>query len=467
LERRDVGCLLIDMLDAPLGWDRATVVHPRSMEIFEALGRTDPFLDQGVKVRAARFHSGGETLGELDLGLADSRYCFDVGISEEVTESVLTANLEEHGGAVMRSTRLVGLRSQPDGVAATIERNGEHREVMASWVVGCDGFHSAARELAGIEFTGTDVETPWAVFDATLDGWEEEFDVNTAYLDSPPVILTPLPGRRWRAYLRPTSDSNDLVADATEVIHRYKPEVTLAEVENAARFRCHSLVAAHFRSGRVLLAGDAAHVCSPTEGHGMNTVLQDAFNLGWKLALVCKGVAAPGLLGSYEAERRPVALRVVESGKAVDAGQGMTQQEERAERNAAIRQTYADPDLAHHEAVAAAELDRSYAGSGAVAGDSGNGLGPGDRLPDTPPVHPAAGSPCALHELAHNPDHTLLVLGGPEAARATSSTWSAPSRTRTRIRRSSALSWAFRERRKIRRLAESTRPWPISSGSRT
>jgi len=418
LERRDVSCLLIDALDAPQSWDRATVVHPRSMEIFEALGLADRFLDQGVKVRAARFRSDGETLGERDHGLADSRYGFDLGVSEEVTESVLTANLERHGGGVTRSTRLVGLRPRPDGIAATLERNGERREVLTSWVVGCDGFHSAARELTGIEFPGTDVKAPWAVFDATLEGWDEEFDVNAAYLDSPPVILTPLPGRRWRVYLRPTSDTSDLVADAAEVIHRYKPEVTFAAVENPARFHCHSRVAARFRSGRVLLAGDAAHVCSPAEGHGMNTGLQDAFNLGWKLAPVCKGVSGPALLDSYEAERRPVALRVVESGEAVEGGQAMTAKDDRAARDAVIRETYADPESAHHEAVAAAELDRSYADCGAVMGDTGNGVAPGYRLPDTLPVHPAAGEPCALHELTHRPDHTLLVLGGREAAPA-------------------------------------------------
>jgi hypothetical protein len=98
------------------------------------------------------------------------------------------------------------------------------------------------------------------------------------------VILTPLPGRRWRVYLRPTSDTSELVAEASKVIGRHTPGATFADVENPARFRCHSRLAARFGSGRVLLAGDAAHACTPAEGHGMNTGLQDAFNLGRKLA---------------------------------------------------------------------------------------------------------------------------------------------------------------------------------------
>ena len=110
--------------------------------------------------------------------------------------------------------------------------------------------------------------------------------------------------------MRPESDASDLVADATGVVRRYDPDVAFTDIEAPVRFRCHSRVASQFRAGRVLLAGDAAHVGSPTEGHGMNTGLQDAFNLGWKLALVCRGLSRPGLLESYEAERRPVALRV-------------------------------------------------------------------------------------------------------------------------------------------------------------
>ena len=138
------------------------------------------------------------------------------------------------------------------------------------------------------------------------------------------MILTPLPHRRWRVYVRPTSETSDLVADATATMRRYAPSVEFAAVENPSRFQCHSRVASRFRSGRVLLAGDAAHACSPSEGHGMNTGMQDAFNLGWKLALVCQGADGPGLLDSYEAERRPIALRIAESGDAFESNQAMT-----------------------------------------------------------------------------------------------------------------------------------------------
>jgi len=220
------------------------------------------------------------------------------------------------------------------------------------------------------------------------------------------VILTPLPDRRWRVYLRPTSETSDLVAEAGEVLRRHLPGVGFTAVENPTRFRCHSRVAARYRSGRILLAGDAAHACTPAEGHGMNTGLQDAFNLGWKLAMVCRGEAGEGLLDTYESERRPVAELVVSSGAEAEIAHAMTDAGERAARDADLRRMLADPDVVHHEAAAASELDRSYPRSRAVAGDDNALLDPGVLLPDTPQ---------RLHELTHRPGHTLLVLGGPQA----------------------------------------------------
>ena len=166
-------------------------------------------------------------------------------------------------------------------------------------MVGCDGFRSSVRDLACIDFLGTEVESPWAVFDAAIEGWHEEYDLTFAHLDLPTVILTPLPGRRWRVYVRPESEQAIWSArppTSSAGTTRRSPSPTSRD---PVRFRCHSRVASRFKVGHVLLAGDAAHACSPTEGHGMNTGLQDAFNLGWKLALVCHGVDKPGSWKSH------------------------------------------------------------------------------------------------------------------------------------------------------------------------
>ncbi|MBY0280088.1 FAD-dependent monooxygenase, partial [Candidatus Binatia bacterium] len=341
LQRRGVSCRLVDAHGAPLHWDRATVVHPRSLEVFESLGIVEPFLAAGVPQRRAILHADGGVLGDIDLALCGSRYGFNLGLSEEVTETILTDYLARQGGTVQRATRLVDLIDRRDGLTAVLEHGGTTEPVSVQWVVGCDGLHSTTRELAGIELAGHDIPEPWAVFDVTLDGWTQPYEANYAYLDQVPVILTALPGQRWRVYLRPTTAESDLVADARTTLARYLPDVRMTDVASPTRFHCHTRVAERFRSGRVLLAGDAAHVCSPAQGHGMNSGLQDAYNLAWKLALVCTGGCDARLLDSYEAERRPVAHLITTSGDAAERAHTLRDAAARRERDAMLRATFA------------------------------------------------------------------------------------------------------------------------------
>lgn len=415
LQRRGVSCRLVDAHDAPLHWDRATVVHPRSLEVFESLGIVEPFLAAGVKQRRAVLHADGGVLGDIDLALCGSRYGFNLGLSEEVTEAILTGYLQRQGGTVQRATRLVDLIDRRDGLIAVLEHGGATEPVPVQWVIGCDGLHSTTRELAGIELAGHDIPEPWAVFDVTLDGWAHPYEANYAYLDEVPVILTALPGQRWRVYLRPTAADSDLVADARTTLARYLPGVRLVDVASPTRFHCHTRVAERFRSGRVLLAGDAAHVCSPAQGHGMNSGLQDAYNLAWKLALVCHGGCDARLLDSYEAERRPVAHQITTSGDAAEQAHTLRDAAARRARDAMLRATFTDRTARHHEALAEAELDIDYGASPIVAGESHALLGPGARLPDTIRVTLPGGGTRGLHELAFRAGHTALLVGASPA----------------------------------------------------
>jgi hypothetical protein len=174
-------------------------------------------------------------------------------------------------------------------------------------------------------------------------------------------------------------------------------------------------VATRYRSGRVLLAGDAAHVCTPAQGHGMNSGLQDAFNLAWKLALVCQGRCTADLLDSYEAERRPVAETITASGDATEHAHTLTDPADRRGRDKTLRALFADPTSRHNEAIAEAELDIDYGDSPIVMGDEHETLAPGQRLPDTIEGCLASGEACRLHELTHRAGHTALLIGGPSA----------------------------------------------------
>jgi hypothetical protein len=294
---------------------------------------------------------------------------------------------------VLRGSRLVGLQERPDGIVACVEHDAATtEEITVQWLVGRDGYHSATREFCGIELAGHDTPDPWAVFDVTLAGWPPDpYEGNFAYFDDLPVILTALPGQRGRVYLRPSAPDSDLVAGAASTLLRYRPALRFENVENPNRFQCHTKLATRYRSGRVLLAGDAAHACSPAQGHGMNCGLLDAHNLAWKLARVCKGQSAHGLLDSYEIERRPAAEIVTASGDAFEQAQSMRDPTERRARDAALRATFANPTSRHHESIAEAELDIDHAGSPIVMGDVHPALAPGARLPDTVEVRLAGG----------------------------------------------------------------------------
>ncbi len=421
LQRRGVPNLLIDARAEALHWDRATVIHPRSLEIFEALGLVDRFLEAGCRQRRILIHADGQRLGELDLADCGSRYGFNLGLSEEVTEAILKDHLEGEGGAVHRSCRLVALQPHNDGVTATVDCDGREQTVQARWVVGCDGLRSTTRELSGLSFEGHGIARPWAVFDAAVEGWAESHEVNAAYLDPSPLILTALPEGRWRVYLRPAGDQGDLVAEAAAMLRRYLPEARFTAVENPSRFHCHSRVASAFCAGPVFVAGDAAHVCSPAEGHGMNCGLQDAANLAWKLALVHQGAADSSLLDSYEQERRPVAQQICRSSDATEQAHLLQDSGERAARDRAIAAMLANPVASQQEAVAEAEMNVSYASSAILSGSEGQphgsaeafGLGAGQRLPTTIAVPPDAGT-SLLHTLTHRCGHTLLLLAGPD-----------------------------------------------------
>jgi 2-polyprenyl-6-methoxyphenol hydroxylase-like FAD-dependent oxidoreductase len=406
--RRGVPCVLIDARPEPMHWDRATVVHPRSLQIFEAIGIVDKLLDVGCKQRVVKVYSDGTMLGEIDLSTSGSIYGFNLGVSEEVTESALTDYLHRNGGQITRSSQLVGFNPHDGGVIAKIDNDGREYELDARWVVGCDGIRSATRVQTGIEFKGHKYVKQWAVFDAFLEGWNDTHEGIFAFHDLLPVILTALPGKRWRVYVRPSSEDSDLVAEAASTLRTYLSSASFVDVENPARFNCFTKIAARFRSGPAFLAGDSAHLCSPSEGHGMNTGIQDAFNLAWKLALVYHGIANESLLDTYESERRPVAEAITGSGDLFEEAQLMTDPAQREKRNQAIRALLSDPEELHSHVMAETELAIDYTGSPIIRGDASDRLSAGSRIPDT----------IAIHQLAHRPGHTLLLLAGTEASAA-------------------------------------------------
>ncbi len=298
LARRGVPFHLIDQRPAPLLWDRAAVVKSRSLEIFATYGLADEFVYRGKAVRDVNFYKAGSKVASFHMRDVDTPFQFTLGISESVTERLLTRKLEELGGRVDRGVAFLELE-QGDGtegnVRVLLRTSDGERWLTAGWVVGADGLHSIVRDAVGIAFDGHDYALHWGVVDAQLESWPFSDDANAVQFD-PFLIAIPIGDERRRIYFRADPDTAHQVDHIEQWLAMLAPGVRLKDPDEPQLFHTHCRVAARFRAGRVLLAGDAAHACSPIQGHGMNNGIQDAFNLGWKLALVAAGHAPDSLL---------------------------------------------------------------------------------------------------------------------------------------------------------------------------
>jgi 2-polyprenyl-6-methoxyphenol hydroxylase-like FAD-dependent oxidoreductase len=279
LARRGVPFHLIDKRPAPLLWDRASVIKSRSLEIFEALGVSAEFLRQGKKILGTDFYGGGSRRASFRFGALDTPFPFMLGLPESVTERLLTDALERLGGAVDRGVELVDLQANEAGVRVRVNDGGNERLLAASWVVGADGLHSRIRDLIGVDFPGHDYPLHWGVVDVRLAGWPHADGVAAVSFD-PPVIPIPMGEDRWRINFRCDPADPTQIAHLEQWIRQFAPGATIMESDPPQLFHTHCRMAPRFRVERVLLAGDAAHACSPIEGHGMNGGIQDGCHTG-------------------------------------------------------------------------------------------------------------------------------------------------------------------------------------------
>ncbi|ALL77373.1 FAD-dependent oxidoreductase [Pseudonocardia sp. EC080610-09] len=318
LRLHDVRTLVLDRDAEPTTVVRSLGLHARSIEVMDQRGLLERFLEHGTQHPVGGFFAGITAPAPADL---DTAHAYVLGIPQPVTDRLLAERAVELGAEIRRSEELVGLTQDDDGV--TVELAGGAR-VRAGWVVGCDGGRSTVRSLLGIGFPGEPSRTE------TLIGETEV----AADPETVTAVVTRVRETQKRFGLGPLGDGvYRVVVPAAGVSERGAPPPTIDEVRRRLRavsgtdFGVHSprwlsrfgdatRLAERYRSGRVLLAGDAAHVHPPTGGQGLNLGIQDAFNLGWKLAAEVGGRAPDGLLDTYGAERRPVAAAVLDNTRA-------------------------------------------------------------------------------------------------------------------------------------------------------
>ena len=328
LARSGVPFRLIDKARGRSLNSRALILQSRTLELLDGFGLIDEFQSRGHSLLHMEFHHHGKKVGQVDFDRLESRYPESIILPQTDTEALLEAELERLGGRVERPAELLELAPRPHGTLAKVkDSEGVIRQILFRYVAACDGAHSTVRQSLGIPFPGETYPEIFALADIRLDGNLPRHAGKLYFHEEGFVFLAPIrpvcptnPAENseaglWRVITRLHGDAaRDGIdyAELQEILtHRTGETFSFGAVEWLTSFRSHHRRATRFQLGRTFLLGDAAHIHSPAGGQGMNTGLQDAINLGWKLALVLQDKAPESLLDSYEAERLPVADHVL------------------------------------------------------------------------------------------------------------------------------------------------------------
>ncbi|SET40688.1 FAD-dependent monooxygenase [Geodermatophilus poikilotrophus] len=323
LRRRGLTVRVVERLPQPELKSRGKGVQPRTLEVLDDLGVVDRVLEAGwSRDLRVRWYVQRELLLDLRLPgrdpLPDTPHPNLVLIPQWRTEQVLRERLVELGGAVEWGRELVGLEQDGDGVLASVATSpdGAVATIRAGWVVGCDGGHSRVRDLLGLALQGESREERFLFGDVEVDGLEPA-DSGYVWFDGGEYLAaSPFRGlRAWQVQASLPAGTQE--PGSLELLQRLftersgLPDVRLSAPTWLSTWHSNVRLVDRYRVGRVFVAGDAAHLHSPVGGQGMNTGIQDAYNLGWKLALVVRGRAPDRLLDTYEEERRPIAAAVL------------------------------------------------------------------------------------------------------------------------------------------------------------
>jgi 2-polyprenyl-6-methoxyphenol hydroxylase-like FAD-dependent oxidoreductase len=414
---RGIHARVIDQGDGPAQQSRALGIQASTLELLDTMGLADAFIDQGHRVRRLRWYAGQRNLLDLDLARNGSRYGFTLHLPQSQTETLLRARVQELGGTIEQRVELVRLAERSGAVDATLrDAVGREIEVSAGYVVGCDGAHSRVRHQIGFPFEGQAYPQDWLLADVALNGAGSDDAVHAFFRPNGlPLVCIPMGGQRWRLVMANAGDRGGqppTFAEIQELTAERAPRpIEISDPAWLASFRCHLRSASSYRRGRVLLAGDAAHIHSPAGGQGMNTGMMDAHNLAWKLALAADGRAPDKLLDTYGQERVPVASGVLEFTDKIVGLLTMQNRAKRAVRDTVIPVLSRVPAVQRGAARKLSQLAVAYPSSSLVQPDGhGRGPKPGDRFPDVE-VRGEHG-PARLYHLLRAGRHVLVVSGG-------------------------------------------------------
>jgi 2-polyprenyl-6-methoxyphenol hydroxylase-like FAD-dependent oxidoreductase len=431
LARLGIGVRIVDRTAERTDKSKALVVWCRTLELMEIMGCAERFIAAGMKVTRANIFARGRRLARMTLDAIESAHRYALFIPQSETERLLDEHLNGLGVTVERRVELTGFEQDRDGVTATLAHaDGQAETVRAQWLVGCDGAHSTVRHKLGFAFEGETEQSDWILADVHLQGpAAEKPELSIFWHPEGVLVLFPITPGRFRVVGdmgtvpaatpgQATSQAELTLPEVQALLDRRGPgNLTARDPVWLSRFRINERKVANYRSGRVFLAGDAAHIHSPAGGQGMNTGIQDACNLAWKLALGCRGLArGEALLDSYTPERSAVGEMVLRNATRLTRVAIMRNPLGQAVRNTILSVVAHFPAFRRRFAATLAEIDIAYPDSPLSRAGGGAGVvPPGARMPDCA-VRRLDGMPTTLHALLR--EGRLALLAGSEAQRA-------------------------------------------------
>ncbi len=419
LARHGVPCRIFDKALERSQTSKALGVFPRTLEVFETMGVIEEALRAGTPIFRLKMHSGDKIIAHLEFASIASPYPFALSLPQSETERILSERLDSLGIQVEHGLELISLTQTDDAAVATLRHaDGREEVVETPWLLGCDGAHSATRHALGMQFEGAPYDQSFVLADVRAESSLPKNEVHLFFSDHGIFALFPFRGDRARiiANIPPESREQNLPEPTLDDIARIAAErgprdLKISDAVWISRFHISHRKVASFRKLRVFLAGDAAHIHSPAGGQGMNTGIQDSFNLGWKLALVMKGHAPTILLASYNAEREPVAKGVLNLTDRMTRMATVTNPIAKSVRNALLPLISGVEFLEEKIADRMSELTVNYRTSAIVENHGRGSVRAGDRAPDGE-LRDADGKARRLFELFCDPNHVLLVFLG-------------------------------------------------------
>jgi len=411
---------LIDSQAAPSTTSRAIGIQARTLELLDLFGLGETFVSLGLRAHAGNIHAKSRQLVHLDLTRLQSRYPFILLLEQTETERLLTEALFRKGVQVERGVELLSFEQDDGGINAQFSQCGAGPVAgRYAYMVGCDGAHSITRHGLGVGFSGKTLRQKFMLADLDVR-WQlpdDQFHIFT----SPAGLVAIFPMRSGHRLIAETpeepiaSTNGPTLSQLEEVVaQRTAVAMTLSNLRWSSFFQVNSRLATRLREGRVFLAGDAAHIHSPAGAQGMNTGMQDALNLAWKLAFVLRGDAAPDLLNTYQTERYPVEQGVLRKTDILTRMVSLRAPLLRHARNVIV------PPLARTCLVQSlarktiSQIGINYRrGRGSVV----DGLAAGDRMPDAEIELEGAGTR-RLYSLLGGASFKLLLVSRSDVSRA-------------------------------------------------